>query len=531
MQGRYLTFEKSRQRYVFQMRVPQALRAAIDNRQLIRIALGRIDESEARVRADALARHWHAKFAKARAAGRDRLNARAHTTVELELDEDIAQRALSTWQAMQVELMTQQLSRLRECDDAAWDSAQRDAADALRLAKHIARRGIETSATAAIAALSAQYAVVFRHARFEFDAFVPRFNATAVKLATVWCQVLEGDESLDAQRPDDQTLLPLTRLWGTRAKTLEALRAERLGSIGKPVRPKTAAKYQRIATGLDEVIGERPVECLRENDVQALLAKWRSAGNAPSTLVDKLTILAGLLDPIAPAVAELVRHARPRTAIARARRHPLSVEQLTALREAVALDRTHADDARLVDLMILSGARLSEVLQLSALDVRVSDNDAVLRFHDAHQLKGECAVREVPISLSGLPVLRNWLTERRFQGGPLFKEARPDAFGHYGNLESKRLNRILRTLTTDRRQVLQSTRNSAGQAMRRAGVDPRVRRRVLGHADLDIHEKHYDPGELLSVEDLMPAATALNMLATARPDLVEVGASGSVADA
>jgi hypothetical protein len=108
-----------------------------------------------------------------------------------------------------------------------------------------------------------------------------------------------------------------------------------------------------------------------------------------------------------------------------------------------------------------------------------------------------------------VPELERWLVARTVAGGRLFALSRPDKFGCYGASESKRLNRCLRRIVSDRRLVLQSTRNSAGQTLRREGVDPRVRRRYLGHSDVDLHEKHYDPAELLGPDDLQPVAPVL----------------------
>lgn len=44
-------------------------------------------------------------------------------------------------------------------------------------------------------------------------------------------------------------------------------------------------------------------------------------------------------------------------------------------------------------------------------------------------------------------------------------------------------------------------------------MDSRVRRGLFGHAHLDIHEKHYDPEGLLTVDDFMSAVPVLERLA------------------
>jgi integrase len=320
-------------------------------------------------------------------------------------------------------------------------------------------------------------------------------------------------------------LLPLVRFFGTRACELEQLRARRLDSIGKPVRPKTHAKFERIANQLDSIIGERPVECLKPQDVADLLVQWRIDGNVTATLVGKLGILAGLLQPVSATAAAVCVAARPAMNIIHARRHPLSNEQLAAFRQYVETHGTHADDARLLDLLLLTGARLGEVVQLTASDIRREGAGYVLTLRDDMSLKTAASARDLPVLVEGMPELETWLDIRLSKGGPLFPDARADVNGHSGSAESKRLNRMLRKSgTTNHRVVLQSTRNTAGRALRRAEVDPRVRRRYLGHADVDIHDKHYDPAELLCANDLLAAAPVLHALALAtRPGQASSG--------
>lgn len=92
----------------------------------------------------------------------------------------------------------------------------------------------------------------------------------------------------------------------------------------------------------------------------------------------------------------------------------------------------------------------------------------------------------------------------------MFENASCNRHGIRSAAASQRLNRVLRKLIPgERRLVLQSMRNTIGQVLRRAHVDPRVRKRFLGHADTDIHDRHYDPAELLDDTDLLPATEAI----------------------
>jgi integrase len=236
------------------------------------------------------------------------------------------------------------------------------------------------------------------------------------------------------------------------------------------------------------------------------------------TIVDKLTTLISLLKPISPDAAACCRAMLPRTSLGRAKRLPLTVEQLCRVRELVAADvgRDDADDLMLLDLMTLTGARLGELMQLRASDVSKHDDMWHINIGGDAMLKTDNAYRTLPVSTCHNPELERWLISRALGGvgeSPLFVDARPDAFGHLGAAESKRLNRIIRTLYVDRRIVLESVRNTVARTMRAEGVDPRVRRAMLGHADLDIHETHYDPEGLMTVEDFMPVVPVLEALA------------------
>lgn len=191
---------------------------------------------------------------------------------------------------------------------------------------------------------------------------------------------------------------------------------------------------------------------------------------------------------------------------------PFSSSQLVTLRAAVAEStRCTVDDVMLLDLMMLTGARLGELLQLRTEDVRRSDDGWVLTIGNGADVlvKTLESCRTLPLITRDFPALSRWLTERSVAEGRLFAHAKPDRYGHFGGAESKRLNGVIRSLYPDRRLVLESVRNTVARTLRYKEVEPRVRRAFLGHADLDIHERHYDPAGLLTVDDFMPAARAL----------------------
>ncbi|MBD5802356.1 Tyrosine recombinase XerC [Azoarcus sp. Aa7] len=522
---KYLTYEKKRARFVFQIRVPQDVKPAFDGRTTIRQSLGNISQAEAESRAAALAKHWRAKFDKAR-----RHPAVCFATdapiVELALDEDVSARAVAAWQGLQLALLHETLTRLRAAPESDWSEATGLADEGFAVARRRLARGHADDALSALETLESRSCVRFKRMTFETNAFAERWNHSALVVAKTWRDVLRGDTSLDVLAVPPDAVLPLTRFFGTRADALPLKWRERLESIGKTALQKTFDKYAGIAETLDEVLAERPVELLRPCDVSDVITRWRERGNKPATIASKLSMLASLLRPLSPAATTICQAAIPHTHLGKARRRPFSDEQLATLHRICTSDEyLHSDDRHLVELMMLTGARLGELLQLHTEQVSQDRLGWTIAFleRDTARLKTAASDRDLPIDASATPELHAWFRARKAAGGRLFPDSPPDKYGHYGNAESKRLNRALRKHFADRRLVLQSIRNTVGQALRRADVDPRVRRRFLGHADIDIHDKHYDPAELLGAADLIGAAPVLADLAArvrrlSRPD-------------
>lgn len=505
----HCTYEKSRKRYVFQIRVPKALQPAFDGRTTIRVAIGRVPEATARARADELHRTWAAAFD----AARIRMRKGSQTlVVTMPLEDDIAQRAAATWRLIRYMQCKENLETLRSADDLAWDAAIAEAERVLAAARRDLVRGTDARANAALSEIEKSYGVKFRYTAVTLRAFAERINGGSVELAQAWIAVLKGELPLDTLRPADNALLPLTQFFGTHASALLPAWQARLALIGKAARPKTLAKYSSITADLCAVLADVPVEMLTPAHISALGARWRDAANGPTTVVAKLTTLISLIKPIAPAAAALIQAQLPRTRLDRVRRLAFSSSQLVTLRAAVAEStRCTVDDIILLDLMTLTGARLGELLQLRTEDVRRFDDGWVLTIGNGADVmvKTPESYRALPLITRDFPALSEWLAERSGAEGRLFVDAKPDKYGHFGGAESKRLNGVIRSLYPDRRLVLESVRNTVARALRCKEVEPRVRRALLGHADLDIHERHYDPAGLLTVDDFMPAARAL----------------------
>ena len=513
----HCTFEKSRQRFVFQIRVPQDLVQSFGGRTHIKVALGRITEASATAKAAELVEVWTTKF---KAARRKRAPRSEHpATISLTLDESLFQQTVLTRRLITLERLRQALYALRQADDHTWQTALVEAEDWLKDARRRLARGDIGDAQRALEEIAEHYGIVLKQEGCDFEVFTTLINTDTVTLAGAWVDALSGDGSDDALRPMASDLLPLTRFYGTPAVSLVSAWQDRLKLIGKNARPKTVAKYTAIITDLATVLGETPVEALTEGQVAALMKLWQERGNGPSTVVAKVTTVITLLSPIATEAAARCRAMLPRTRIEKARRLPLTAEQLQEVRHTVVDDDvTTEDDTMLIDLMTLTGARLGELMQIRIADVSRhyglwhikigGHEDAVLKTITSH--------RTLPVSTAHTPELERWLVLRVSVAEPtdyLFQEAHPDNLGCFGGAESKRLNGVIRAVHEDRRIVLESIRNTVARTLRAEGVDPRVRRAMLGHADVDVHERHYDPEALMTVEDFMPAVPVLEALA------------------
>ena len=515
---RHLTFERSRERYVFQIRVPKDVASSFSGRTHVRVALGRVDESQAAKKAATLASEWAEKFEKARRRrAPSRITRKSPTSTVLILNDELMGRAVLTRRLVVLTRLYDTLAKIRGADDHAWDSAIAEAEAALTVARRKLTRGTTDEVWQVREDIKAAFSIELDLSDIDLNGFSDLVNADAVALAKGWLETLRGDATLDQLHPEITALLPMTRFFGTPAESLLNAWHGRLELVGKSARPKTVAKYQAIVDDLQAILGETPIEAIQPEHVRELSEVWRARGNGASTIVDKWTIVISLLRPVAPAAAELCRSMMPRTNLDRTRRLPFTAEQLGKVRAAVVAAESTTDDLMLCDLATLTGARLGELLQLRICDVtREKDRWAIEigGYVDAI-LKTVTSRRQVPVSTRLNPELEAWLETRTAAAKCdelLFADAKADKFGHFGAAESKRLNRIIRTLHMDKRIVFESIRNTVARTLRADGVDPRVRRGLLGHADLDIHEKHYDPGVLLTIDDLMPALPSLDRL-------------------
>lgn len=366
---RNTTFDKIRQRYVFQIRVPRDIAKLFGSRTHIRVALGRIDETEATRRAQELTSLWTRKFDTARKRGNPTVKPQSQPVVRLRLGPENALRAVATCRLIAYSAYKEQLSLLRSGTDPAWANALAEANQAVTLAQQRLVLGRTDAALASIACIQSIFYVTLEHRGNDLNDFAEILNADAVQLANQWLDILKGQSALDALRPAEDTLLPLTRFFGSSANALVFEWRQRLELIGKAVRSKTAAKYESIIADFATVLEETPIEGVTKDHYKRLSFIWRERGNQPSTIAGKFSTIISLMEPMAPRSAALWRSMMPRTHLGRAKRLPFTAAQLGHLRLTLASKAgIYPDDLMLLDLMTLTGARLGELLQLDTTE-------------------------------------------------------------------------------------------------------------------------------------------------------------------
>lgn len=520
---KYLTWEKAKQRFVFQMRIPAHAKEFFGGKTTLRIHLGNIPLPEATTRAVQLEIHYKTLIAKLKEASEHvtKTVLKARFATHLLLDACTAAQMIATWKTQMAHEFQRSLNTLRQSTNETWKAMAQELEESRCDALEQLRRQDTATFKRAIQSTESRINVRFDGIENISEAIIWDFNSAYVAFLKDCTAVLEGDAPIRILFPEKDEQLPLTDLWGESALDMFEHWQSTVKLKNGYVNPKTADKYQRIAADLEFILHRRPIQDLVADDLNALIYLWRNRGNVPVTIKGKLDILKCMLKPYCTTeyreslFTAVVVGPAPR----KASRLPFTDEQLRRFTTLVLESGSiRQDDKMLLALMLLLSARLEEICQLHASDFEDTELGWVIRIADHRQtghgetrLKNDTSARRLPLLRDIIPGLDHWLSMRISSGGAIFPDMRPNKYGQRGSAASKRLNRLLRTLfPDDRRLVLQSTRNTASRIMRRANVDSRVRRRYLGHADVGIHDRHYDPGELLDDYDLQSGSTAIS---------------------
>ncbi len=517
---KYLTWEHKRRRWVFQIRIPVAVQPAFDGRTIIRKHLGDLPMPVAQARAQHLASHYQHLFAKWLAEHDNHQSTVPVHTMVFVIDDNVIPRFVATWRLEQVHALNERLDTLCAAPVSDWVALESTLLTETGVAREALRRRTSDYFDDVRRSIEKTYRIRLHGDTVAFLALRQALNAERVRVLEESLEVVRGTKSVASLYPDRESLLPLRELWGDPPSRLLDHWVARTRHVGASVNPRTHDKYRSIIRDLDLILIRRPVQSLDRNDVEALTTLWASRNNGDKTIFDKLHILRSLLVPFSSneRIVQLFSTVMAPRPPAQVKRIPFTANQLRKLLvELRARGTDKRDDLVLVMLIFLLAARIEEVYQLVGTDLTPVYNGWLVRIADHDQtgagsarLKNATSARHLPLHSRDIPILERWLAERAASGGALFRHQSKNRYGIRSAAASKRLNRVIhRLFPDDKRLVLQSLRSTANRVMRQANVDPRIRRRFLGHADDDIHQRHYDPGELLDADDLESGSIAL----------------------
>lgn len=157
-------------------------------------------------------------------------------------------------------------------------------------------------------------------------------------------------------------------------------------------------------------------------------------------------------------------------------------------------------------LMLFSGARPNEILQLQVNDVKQTKNGTwyldLLDEEDQKQLKTRSSRRQVPIHPEiikfGFLLFVQERREAEADSGPrLFPSVKANKYGSYSDGPSKAFNRtfICKDTTLGPRQALYSLRHNVRDALRRAQVPPEALRVCGWSVGKNVSDHYGKPGD------------------------------------
>jgi len=197
---KYLTWEKTRQRWVFQMRIPEPLRSAYDGRTTLRQHLGDIPESEAVARASQLAAHHKAVFEQRRSPTPKsrRTGSTTDVTLRFVLDDNITQRIIATWRMQRAHEFKERLQLLRQASDREWECLEKEIEQSLCDARRHLRRGSVELLQQALTSIQTELNVCLEGGGPAMESLTDAFNAGHVAFLTDCLAVVRGDTPVSA---------------------------------------------------------------------------------------------------------------------------------------------------------------------------------------------------------------------------------------------------------------------------------------------------------------------------------------------
>jgi integrase len=174
------------------------------------------------------------------------------------------------------------------------------------------------------------------------------------------------------------------------------------------------------------------------------------------------------------------------------RRRPFTREErIRILAQATDEGGENGDMAWLIRLGAYTGARLEELASLPSCNVRKIDGVMCVEIDDLNGRSAKTlgSVRSIPLHPQIAEALITWIGDR--QRERVFATFKCDSNGRYSNKVSGDFARLMdRAGLSDPRLTFHSLRHTLKRELSNAGVDPDVRRTILGHAAKDAHDSY-----------------------------------------
>jgi integrase len=177
------------------------------------------------------------------------------------------------------------------------------------------------------------------------------------------------------------------------------------------------------------------------------------------------------------------------------RRRPFTREErIRVLAQATEEGGENGDMAWLIRLGAYTGARLEELASLPCANVRRIDGTLCIDIDDLNGRSAKTAgsVRSIPVHPQIAGAFVAWLGDR--QRDRVFSTFKCATDGRYANRVSGDFARLMdRAGLSDPRLTFHSFRHTLKREMSNAGIDPDIRRTILGHAAKDAHDGYAGP--------------------------------------
>lgn len=335
--AKYLTWDKKRQRYIYQRRIPTYARANFGNRTHIKEHLGNIPEAQAQAMSLQLTDYYDKLFTQnngtlQQASCSPSMNSKVQ---HFQLDNDLETRFIATWRTEAADFFKKEITAFREASPEEWSEIVNKLHQSISSARLQIRQHDTTMLCHALSNIETNFNIKIDYSTQAMEKLAHEFNAAYIDFLQQCMDIVQKGKSVYSLFPEITQQLPLVELWGTKALEITKHWENKRVSNSLTTKPKTIQKYTKIATDLHTLLGRRPVETLSSSDLEAIKMLWKSRDNIANTIKQKLDILKTLVRPFVNNnhLIELFKDIYPPISISPVKRLPFTEGQIKVFLE------------------------------------------------------------------------------------------------------------------------------------------------------------------------------------------------------